>query len=157
MKVVYGPTTETRVVGAVDRITRLERRPQLYDIVEEMKICDDVTAIDDLESDTWKWEASGDLVGLDIVQVKIYVTDDGGADCTLTNKGTVLVPRNDLVCTLSISGGGSDTAELEDIDETNNDIDGVAATNKNDRLWLAHSGSGLGLGLIVTYGRDWRP
>ena len=46
MKVVYGPTTETRVVGVADRVTRLERRPQLYDIVEEMKICDDVTAIE---------------------------------------------------------------------------------------------------------------
>jgi hypothetical protein len=158
MKLVYLPTNETRAVTTTDRVARLERRPQVYGLVEEIKVFGDL--IDTLAGDgAFKWEISDDLVGWDIVQVKIFITETGGAcTCQLSNRTQ---GWDILFSGLTIPAGEYSAAtnidSLEEIDETKNDLSGDP-DNGNDRLWLdVDQAGGKGLGLIVTYGRDWRP
>ena len=146
----------TRAVTTTDRVERLERRPTVFGIVEEMKIFGDLR---DIVVGPWKWEVSDDLVGLDIVQVHIYVTTLGGCSVMLYNA----TQEWDVLTTPLTIGGGewnakTDRITLETIDETKNHLQGNPLQDDNDRLWLdVLSGGGKGLGLIVTYGRDRRP
>jgi hypothetical protein len=160
MKTVVFPAEPVKLVTTTERVERVERRQLIYDIVEEIKIISDVKPVTSGVG-KFKWEISDDLwlMGLDIVQVKIYVTTTGGAcTCSLTNKGSVDTPKNWAVLTtpLTIAAGAysakTDRGTLVGIDETKNDLD------EDDRLWLnVLVAGGMGLGLILTFGRDRRP
>ncbi len=151
MRPTYPPTNETRITGGERRIERLERRPLVYSIVEEIKIFSDLKSVK-VGDGRFKLTVSDDVVGLDVIQFKTYVTTTGATcTCMLQNKTQ---NWNILTTGLSIPSGSyhAKTTNLVTIDETKN------AIALDDRLWInVTAAGGKGLGVIIVYGRDRRP
>lgn len=158
---VYFPTDTTRQVGHERRITRLERRPLAFIIMDHFKIFGDKVTTRELSppDGAFGWHMTEDVLdsGLDIIGFRGYVTTPGD-DCSMSlinrSTGATLV-------SLTIPGGEYDAVVTDEIDETLNYVEWVG--DPGDRVppeffvETTEGGGTRGLGVHVYYGHDRRP
>jgi hypothetical protein len=156
---VIFPGHESKLVGVTRRVTRLERRPLPYVILDHFKIWGDRT-VTKVQNPAFQWTVSDDITdaGLDVIAVRGYVTTTGGAvGLQLWN-----VTENELIVSWTIAAGAKSAYEADGVDECMNylnvDLDADEDEQQPElKLVTTSHGSTKGLGIYVFYGHDRRP
>jgi hypothetical protein len=149
---VYIPNLDMRISQTARRVTRLERRPLPYIIMDHFKIYGDRTR-SKVRSPAFQWTIGDDVTtsGLDVVGFRIYVTTVG-SDCTCMLRN-VTEGDDILTASLTIPAGLKTAYTYVTVDECTNYLD------DEDELAIdcLVGGGTKGLGAYVFYGRDRRP
>jgi hypothetical protein len=159
-KPIYFPfMPEQQITSHTRRLTRLERRPIPFIIVDHHKIFGDRVTTK-VRARAFAWHISDDVMDagpLDVVGFRIYVTTVGTGACTLKLKNE---STGDTLVTLTIPAGEKTAYAGNTIDECANYINWVDLANRKPPVFVVETTAGggtKGLGVYVYYGHDRRP